>query len=219
MAHASEGIARMKKPFTLYGRSGSGSLAVQVALEELAVPYERVWVANEPADVEHFRKINPTGKVPALELPDGTVMFESAAMLIHLALQNAEAKLAPQPGTSRHATFLQWMSFMSANIYEAALRFFYSSRYSVRGEADAAAVREQGAADYGLHLSLIGRALNPYVLGADYSLADVYLYMLASWFPDKDGLFARVPALGAHTAKIAGRPAVVKVEAEHAKQG
>ena len=207
----------MKKPFTLYGRSGSGSLAVQVALEELAVPYERVWVANEPADVEHFRKINPTGKVPALELPDGTVMFESAAMLIHLALQNAEAKLAPQPGTSRHAIFLQWMSFMSANVYESALRVFYSSRYSVRGESDAAAIREQGAVDYGLHLSLIGRALNPYVLGADYSVADAYLYTLTSWFPEKEDLFARMPALAAHAEKVSSRAAVKKVEADHAK--
>jgi glutathione S-transferase len=209
----------MKKSFTLYGRPGSGSLAVQMALEELAAPYERVWVGSEAADVERFRKINPTGKVPALELPDGTVMFESAAMLIHLALANPEAKLAPQPGTVLHATFLQWMSFMSANIYEAALRFFYSSRYSSRGEADAAAVREQGAADYGSHLAFIGRALNPYVLGGDYSLADTYLYMLASWFPEKDALFARVPALGAHATRVSARPPVAKVEADHAKHG
>lgn len=207
----------MKQYFTLYGRPGSGSLAVQIALEESGVPYERLWVGSEAADVERFRRINPTGKVPALELPDGTIMFESAAMLVHLALQNDEAKLAPPPGTARHAIFLQWMSFMSANIYEAALRFFYSPRYSVRGEADAAAIREQAASDYGSYLTLIGRALGPYVLGAEYSLADAYLYMLASWFRDKDSLFARVPALGAHAAKVSGRPAVVKVEADHAK--
>jgi glutathione S-transferase len=209
----------MKKSFTLYGRPGSGSLAVQVALEELAVPYERVWVGSETADVERFRRINPTAKVPALELPDGTVMFESAAMLIHLALQNPSAGLAPASGTGRHAIFLQWMSFMSANIYEAALRLFYSARYSSRGEADAAAIREQAAVDYAAHLSLVDRALNPFVLGDHYSLADPYLYMLASWFPEKDGLFARLPALGAHAAKVSSRPAVAKVEADHAQHG
>jgi glutathione S-transferase len=207
----------MKKSFTLYGRPGSGSLAVQVALEEASLPYERVWVGREAADVERFRKINPTGKVPALELPDGTVMFESAAMLIHLAQQNVEAKLAPQPGTARHAIFLQWMTFMSANVYEAALRFFYSPRYSARGEADAAAIREQATSDYVSHLALVGRALDPFVLGADYSVADLYLYMLASWFPDKDSLIARVPALRAHTTTMSRRPAVAKVEADHAK--
>ncbi len=207
----------MKNSFSLYGRPGSGSLAVQVALEESGIPYERIWVGREAADVERFRTVNPTGKVPALKLPDGTVMFESAAMLIHLALQDSQAKLAPAPGTSGHAVFLQWMTFMSANVYEAALRFFYSPRYSVRGEADAVAIREQGAADYAAFLSLIGRALNPHVLGTDYSIADVYLYMLTSWFPEKDGLFARVPALGAHMSSMSSRPAVAKVEADHAK--
>jgi glutathione S-transferase len=206
----------MKKPFTLYGRSGSGSLAVQVALEEIGAQYERVWISAEPAEVARFKETNPTGKVPALGLPDGTVMFESAAMLIHLALLNPDAKLAPQPGTTRHAQFLQWMCFLSANVYEAVLRIYYSARYSPRGEEDAGLIREQGTADYLNHMSLITRSLNPYVLGADYSIADVYLYMLASWYPDRADLDKRLPALAAHSAKIKTRPAVAKVEADHA---
>jgi GST-like protein len=206
----------MKKPFTLYGRPGSGSVAVQVALEEIGASYERIWVGREPADVARFKEINPTGKVPALVLPDGTLMFESAAILIHLALLNPDAKLAPQPGTTRHATFLQWMCFLSANVYEAVLRIYYSARYSPRGEADAGVIREQGMADFVSHLSLITRSLNPYVLGAEYSIADAYLYMLASWYPDRADLDARLPALAAYSAKVAARPAVAKVDADHA---
>jgi glutathione S-transferase len=174
-------------------------------------------VGKEPADVERFRTINPTGKVPALRLPDGTLMFESAAMLIHLGALDADAKLAPRTGTSRHAIFLQWMTFLSANAYEAALRFFYSPRYSSRGEADAKAIAAQGATDFAAHLSFIGGVLNPYVLGAEYTLADTYLYMLVSWLPENRELFARVPALAAHTQKVSGRAAVQKVEADHAK--
>ncbi len=208
----------MQKSFTLYGRPGSGSLAVQVALEELNLPYERVWVGSGTADVERFRRINPTAKVPALELPDGTLMFESAAMLVHLGARDEGAGLAPRPGTSRHAIFLQWMTFMSANVYDAALRLFYAARYSSRGEADAAAIAAQAAIEYAAHLSLIGRTLEPYVLGAEYTLADAYLYMLASWLPEKQELFARVPALDSHAQKVAGRAAVMKVEADHAKQ-
>ncbi len=206
----------MKKPFTLYGRPGSGSLAVQVALEEIGVPYERVWVSAEPAEVARYKELNPTGKVPALALPDGTLMFESAAILIYLALLNPDANLAPRPGTTRHAAFLQWMCFLSANVYEAVLRIYYSARYSPRGEADANIIREQGTADFVNHIALITRSLNPYVLGADFSIADVYLYMLASWHPDRAELNARLPALAAHSAKVAARPAVVKVEADHA---
>jgi len=206
----------MKKPFTLYGRPGSGSLAVQVALEEIGAEYERVWIGGEPAEIARYKEVNPTGKVPALGLPDGTIMFESAAILIHLALLNPDAKLAPQPGTTRHASFLQWMCYLSANIYEAVLRIYYSARYSPRGEADANLIREQGIADFISHISLPARSLNPFLLGAEYSIADAYLYMLASWFPDRAELNLRLPVLAAHSAKVAARPAVAKVEADHA---
>ncbi len=206
----------MKKPFTLYGRPGSGSFAVQVALEEIGAPYECVTVGQEPADLARYRELNPTGRVPALGLPDGTIMFESAAILTHLTLLYPDSRLAPRPGTSAHALFLQWMTFLSANLYEAVLRIYYSARYSTRGEADSDSISKQGTADFVTHASVIGRTLHPYVLGGEYSIADPYLYMLASWYPDKTGLHAQLPALGAHTALMQARPAVAKVEAEHA---
>ena len=203
--------------YKLYGRPGSGSLAVQVVLEEIGAPYERIWVGTEAGDVASFRATNPTGRVPALMLLDGTVMFESAAMLIHLALSHPKAALAPQPGTNRHAALLQWMVFLSANIYEAVLRIYYSARYSTRGEADAQVIREQATTDYCTHLGLISEGLGPYVLGGSYSCADPYLHMLASWYPGNKGeLYRRLPKLEAHAKIVAARPAVAKAEADHA---
>jgi glutathione S-transferase len=202
--------------YRLYGRQASGSLAVQVALEEIGVPFERIWVANDPEAVARFREINPTGKVPALALPDGTLMFESAAILVHLSLVHPSAGLAPPPGTSEHARFLQWMTFMSANAYEAALRMYYSERFSTRGALDAEPIREQGTRDFLAHLELLSRSLKPYVLGARYSIADVYLYMLASWYPGgKEELYTRLPPLGLHAQTLSLRPAVSRVEADH----
>jgi glutathione S-transferase len=212
------GDVAMTAKYKLYGRPASGSLAVQVALEEIGAGYERIWVGREASDVAKFRVINPTGRVPALVLPDGTVMFESAAMLVHLALSHPHPALAPQPGTARHAVFLQWMVFLSANVYEAALRMYYSERYSARGETDAEAIRKQGTDDFCIHLALISQELGPYVLGADYSIADAYLYMLASWYPgEKKELYARAPKLEAHVKLISERPAVARVDADHAQ--
>jgi GST-like protein len=204
-------------PYTLYARQGSGSFAVEVALEEIGTPYERIWIGTEESAVAAFRKINPVGRVPALKLPDGTLMIESAAMLIHLAGTHPSANLAPPPTTSEHAKFLQWMVFLATNVYEEALRIYYSARYSARGETDADAIRRRATADYLDHLSFIGKSLGPYVLGPQYSIADVYLYMLAGWFPDgKAQLYGRLPALGAHAELLMRRPAIVKVEAAHA---
>src|ERR1700712_483368 len=134
--------------YRLYGRKNSGSFAVQVALEQIGAPYDVAWIGSEAADVAAFRKLNPAGRVPALMLPDGTVMFESAAILIHLGLAAPKSGLAPEPGSVEHAAFLQWMVFLSANVYEAVLRIYYAARYSTRGEADDGAIREQGTADY-----------------------------------------------------------------------
>jgi GST-like protein len=204
--------------YKLYGRPGSGSLAVQVALEEMGALYERIWVGRDAANVAKFREINPTGRVPALSLPDGTVMFESAAMLIHLAPAHPESAAAAPSGSSRHATFLQWMVFLSANVYEAALRMYYSERYSARGAADAEAIRQKGTADFRDHISLINRGLGPYVMGSAYSIADVYLYMLGSWYTgEKSELYSQAPKLAALGKLVAARPAVVKVEADHAQ--
>ncbi|MFO1469134.1 MAG: glutathione S-transferase family protein [Steroidobacteraceae bacterium] len=206
----------MKASYQLYGRPNSGSFAVQVALEEAGAAYERIWVGREPADVEQLRRVIPTGKVPALVLGDGTVMMESAAMLAHLANAHPGAALAPAPGGSEHARFLQWMVFLSANVYEAALRLYYPERVTSRGAADAPAVKAKAAQDYLSHLELLSRNLSPYLLGARYSIADVYLYMLVCWWPeDRAALYARAPALESHVQLVSRRPAVLKVEADH----
>src|SRR5256885_9843581 len=78
--------------YKLYGRANAGSLAVQIVLEEIGAPYELLWVGRTPAELETFRRINPAGKVPALVLPDGTAVFESAAILIHLTNAHPDRK-------------------------------------------------------------------------------------------------------------------------------
>ncbi len=207
----------MNGPYRLYGWPGSGAFAVQVALEEAGAAYERVWVQRDEAGLAAFRRLNPTGRAPALDLGDGTVIFESAAMLIHLSLCHPQARLAPAPGSALHARFLQWMVFCSANLYEPVLRMYYAERYSSRGEADAAGIREKAGEQFLASLTLIEQELRPYLLGEQYSVADTYLYMLASWWSgDRAALHERLPHLGAHAALMAARPAVGRVEADHA---
>jgi glutathione S-transferase len=185
-------------------------------LEEIAAPYELVWVGKAPADIEAFRRISPAAKVPVLMLPDGTVVSESAAILIHLTNAHPAALLAPVVGSSAHALFLQWMVFLSANAYEAALRFFYPERYSAAGEAAAAQIKQQALADWTRHFETVHAALSPYVLGAELSAADHYLFMLASWYPQDDPTLASgLPKLSQHAELLRRRPATRKAEKDH----
>jgi glutathione S-transferase len=202
--------------YRLYGRLGAGSLAPQIVLEEAGAPYEIVWVRKVAADIEVLRRVNPTGKIPTLVLPDGTVVTESAAILIHLTQAHPEAKLAPRPGTAAHARFLQWMIFLSANMYEAALRYYYSERYSAAGSAAAVDIRSQALADFAGHLERIHGELSPYVLGEQLSAADPYLHMLAGWYPH-DLRPLRLPKLTQHAELLRRRPATRKAEQDHAE--
>jgi glutathione S-transferase len=186
-------------------------------LEEIGAAYELLWVRKEPAEIDAFRRISPAAKIPVLVLPDGTVVSESAAILIHLTNVHPAAAMAPVAGSSAHARFLQWMVFLSANAYEALLRFFYPERYSAAGEAAAADIKQQALADWTRHLETVHAALSPYVLGAELSAADHYLYMLASWYPpdDEAALASRMPKLRQHAELMRRRPATRKAEQDH----
>jgi glutathione S-transferase len=206
----------MSSTYRLYSRKGAGSLAPQMVLEEIGAAYELVWISKAPAEIEAFRRISPAAKIPVLVLADGTVVSESAAILIHLTNAHPAAALAPVAGSSAHAVFLQWMVFLSANAYEAALRYSYPHRYSAAGEAAAAQVKSQALADWTGHFEVVHAALSPYVLGAQLSAADHYLYMLASWYPpDEPALASRLPKLRQHAELMRRRPATREAEQDH----
>lgn len=203
--------------YRLYGRRGAGSLAPQILLEEIGTPYELTFFGRTAPELEALRRVNPAGKIPCLVLPDGTAVAESAAILIHLTNAHPGAGLAPPAGSAAHARFLQWMVFLSANLYEALLRYFYSERYATSGAAAAPAIKAQALADYGAHLERIHGELSPYVLGNQLSAADPYLHMLAGWYPDAASLASRMPKLAEHAALLRKRPATVAAERDHAE--
>lgn len=204
--------------YTLYGRRGAGSLAPQILLEEIGAPYEMVWVGKTPAELEALRRVNPAAKIPSLVLPDGTAVAESAAILIHLTHAHPQAGLAPPAGSTAHARFLQWMVFLSANLYEAVLRYYYPDRYSTSGAAAAGAIKAQALVDYGAHLERIHGELSPYVLGEKLSAADPYVHMLAGWYPqDAQPLATRMPKLVQHAELLRRRPATLAAERDHSE--
>ncbi len=86
--------------YCLYGRPGTGSAPVEAALAMGGFDADIIDVPADPSAPGHdgLLALNPLGQVPALVLPDGTVMTESAAILIHLADSAAPGLLGPAPG-------------------------------------------------------------------------------------------------------------------------
>ncbi len=206
----------MAHHYTLYGRSGAGSLAPQIILEEMGLPYKMEWIDGEAAldPASPYRRICPTGKIPALTLSDGSSMFESAAICTYLTDIHSELNLAPMRGTIESAQFLQWMSFLATSVYGSALRWYYAPRYTTRDDAEG--TKEAALHDFDAHLQLIENNLSGYLVGEKLSAADFYLYMLVGWHPDEyQGVRKRFPKIGALCEKIAARPAVKKVMTEN----
>ena len=88
--------------YRLYGRPGTGSVAIEAILETAGVPYE-VDIVERSSDGEMPEKLiglSPLGQVPVLVLPDGTIMTESAAIALYLADKHHEADLAPPPASA-----------------------------------------------------------------------------------------------------------------------
>ena len=170
--------------YTLYSNTGSGGFAVEAALVKAGAPYKIVTIDYDKAEQKTaaYAKINPMMQVPAMTLPDGTLMTESAAMVLHLANAFPGKGLAPAAATPAHATFLRWMLFMAVNLYEADLRYFYPERYTAN-PTGTDGVKASGAAHMAKSFSIIETELNPFLLGKELSIADAYLAMLTVWSP------------------------------------
>lgn len=191
--------------FTLYGRAGSGSAAVEALLDELGLAWQFEAVPH-PAP-EGYLAINPLGQVPSLRLPDGSVMTESAAMMIYLADIAPASGLSPAPASPERAAFLRWMTFLAASTYMADLRVFYPARYGEAASVKAAAMGEL-TRDAGVLSQALGS--KEWFLGK-FSALDVYAAMILTWMRDD---VPELPMLPENLKKLIsrahGRPAIAK---------
>jgi glutathione S-transferase/GST-like protein len=204
--------------YTLYCRRSAGSAAVEALLALCAAPHRLIDLERGPdgSFPEDFRAINPRAEVPTLLLPDGEVMTESAAMMIHLADIHPAAGLSPPVLAPERPRFLRWICYLATTVYMSDLRYYYPERFT--NEADGAGgIREMARAAMTAELALYGKALGagPFLLGERMSSADVYAAMLVSWHPDVAALFASHPILKDMCEAVTRRPEVARVWARN----
>ena len=204
--------------YKLFWAKSMGSMVAEVLFEEIGAEYE-----NVPIDVEkdenrsaEFLAINPLGQIPTLVLPDGTVMTESAAMVLQITDRHPEAKLAPPAGSPEGARFQRWLLFMATTIYPAEQRLFYADRITTDASA-VAGIEACARTDMDSYFAILNDALDPgpYLLGESFSAVDVYLWMFVKWHPDTAKLFADNPRIARLVELVEARPSVAKVWAEN----
>ncbi|MDF7673782.1 glutathione S-transferase family protein [Acetobacteraceae bacterium ESL0709] len=166
--------------YKLYAAYGTMGLPAHITLEALNVPYEIKYLdlaAGEQKSPEYL-KINPNGRVPALVLEDGQVIYESSAVLLTLADAHPEAGLSPRLNDPRRPIFLQWMFFLTNSLQDAMLNSHYPARLVGDVSEEVSGIVSKGAMRQAKHyLEIIEDYLaqhGPYFLGDKVSVADFH---------------------------------------------
>lgn len=199
----------MSESYVLYGAPGFGSVIVEAALVLLGEPYERVDLAHGqwPADDERFAAVNPLKQVPALVLPSGELMTESAAILLWLAEQHPDARLAPPPGAPARAQFLRWMAYVPAQIYSMYWVRDVPSRLA-EGEAAEAVIKARTAERIAECWAMMDAQVSPgrYIIGDELSVLDLYVTVMSRWTPRRRRFYAVAPKMSEVVKRVDSDP-------------
>ncbi|TAJ37367.1 MAG: glutathione transferase GstA [Reyranella sp.] len=190
----------------LYYAPGACSLSPHISLREAGAAFDLERVDTRTRTTESgadYLAINPKGYVPALQLDDGEVLTEGAAVVQFIADRHPAAGLAPANGSLERARLQEHLNFIASELHKAFTPLFDPSAPKAAKQAAPAAVARR--LDHFERLLADGRA---YLLGERFSVADAYLFTVASWTgPTGIGL-DRWPRLAAFVARVAARPAV-----------
>lgn len=202
----------------LYYYPSTASMVPHIVLEEIGVPYQRLLIdrmqnAHKTPD---YLKLNPNGLIPALVDGD-LVLYETAAICLHLSDTHPEAGLVPQVGAAERAHFYKWLMWLTNTLQATLITYFYSERSVAPGNAAGAAeVKAQAEVKIGTMLDQLDAELarhgGPWFAGEKYSALDAYVLTLCRWTRNFSSPAARTrPHLGPYLQRMLARPAVLRV--------
>lgn len=207
-----------QRPYQLFWYKAASSLAPMAMLEETGVAYEAVEIdaAAGAHKREDYREIHPLGLIPALRLPDGRCVFESAGIVMYLADRHPEAGLAPELASPDRAFYNQWLFYLADTLYPTFNRYYWAGRFST-GAGDAGRIKARCIELLAEQWAVVERALDgqDWLAGGACSAADIYLQMVATWDPDPGGFRKRCPNVMRVGRAVAARPAVARAVARH----
>lgn len=189
----------------LYFSPGSCALAAHIVAQEAGIPLGLVQVdlrKKQTVDGRDFFGINPKGYVPALELDDGQVLTEAAAVMQYLADRNPAANLAPASGSLARYRLQEWLGYIGSELHKTCGPLFNPT---------ISAEQRQERIDYlNRRLGLVEETLaaGPFLTGEHFTAADAYLFVVSSWGNRLQLDLSAFPNLLAFRQRVAGRPAV-----------
>lgn len=198
----------------LFYYPSNASMAPHIVLEEIGQPFELILVdrTQDEHKSAQYLQLNPNGLIPVL-VDDDLVLYETAAICLHLADTSPQSGLAPALGTMERAGFYKWLMWLTNTLQTALIAYFYPERWVDAGnDAGAQQVRAHAEAKIMTLLDQLEAQLHssggPWLLGEHYTILDPYALMLCRWTrgfakPAREWLL-----LGAYLQRVLARPAV-----------
>ena len=201
----------------LYYAPHACSLAPHIVAREAGIPIELVEVdlaTHKLKNGADYFAINPRGYVPAIELDDGTVLTEVAALVQYLADLKPEANLAPTAGTLDRVKLQAWLTFISSELHKQFSPWLW---HADTADSTVEAVKAKIAN----RLAELDRTLaaQPHLMGERFTVADAYAFAIVSWAPMMKMDLGPYPALAAWLARVGSRAKVREaIAAERSKR-
>jgi glutathione S-transferase len=197
--------------FELHYSPSDASLMPHIALEELGAPFMLSLVdrSRNAQKSPEYLKLNPNGLIPVLVDGD-LVVYETPAILLHLADAYTQPALMPPLGSAERAHAYQWLVWLSNTLQATLVEYFYAERY----------VPPEGVVDFRLRTevritsqlyqleSQFKSSGGPWLLGDTYTVADCMAFVLCCWTRNLQCPAISLPVLGAYIARMRQRPAV-----------
>lgn len=184
--------------YELIASKGCGSAVIEMALALAGLPHK---VTNIPyltpgPDRDRLLALNPLGQVPTLVLPDGTVMTESAAMILHIHDVAPQAGLVPAAEDPNRARFLNLLVALVAAVYPT-FTFGDDPKHWGLGDEAASILRTRtDARRLGIWQHIEKTiAPSPYALGSRMSAIDLYLAVMTTWRPGQHWFSEQCPKI------------------------
>lgn len=175
--------------YKLYYAAGTASMGVRVLLEEIGAPYELIQTTTDrrKARPAEQLKLNPNGWVPVL-LWDESAMYECAAITIFLCDRHPKSNLAPAIDAPERSLFLQTLVYFSSSVQTAFQLDYHAHRFADT-PSDEPSARRRGHRRLRETWQIIDDQIgdNQWILGDQFSGADIYLFMLTTWLEPSRG--------------------------------
>jgi len=158
-------------------------MAPHFVLEALNVDFELILVdrKSNAQKSDEYLALNPSGRIPTL-IDNELILFESAAICIHLAESIPSSNLIPKLGSKSRPKFFQWMMYLTNTIQAELMVHFYPTKHTTckNAPADIANTQEQRITEM---FQLLDYELEnkSFLVGNMITICDFYLFMLAIW--------------------------------------